>query len=98
MQQWEYLELRVHTSWDNWSDSLGRSGPLSTVTGPHRGTAAVCNELGEQGWELVGLTSDDRPNQNFVAIFKRPKLSRQDDRAVLDEADTAHWLTLREAT
>jgi hypothetical protein len=58
----------------------------------------VCNELGEQGWELVGLTSDDRPNQNFVAIFKRPKRRPQNDLAASDEADTARWLTLREAT
>lgn len=73
MRQWEYLELRVHGSHDFWSDSLGRSGKLSRATGVHGGTAAVWNDLGEQGWELVAIASGDPPNQSYLAILKRPR-------------------------
>lgn len=33
-----------------------------------------CNRLGEEGWELVGLTSrDSRNDDTMTLVFKRPK-------------------------
>lgn len=62
MQQWEYLELFLSYYQGKWEDSLGRQGELvkgelsgyaSSWKWQHSGT--LLNELGQQGWELVGV-------------------------------------------
>jgi hypothetical protein len=69
VQTWEYLEVEVDvTSYARgWSDSRGRDGELS------RGafSAAVCNEVGAQGWELTGVAAG-HPGI-YRLFFKRPR-------------------------
>ena len=51
MQCWEYLTVYVQSR--SWHDSLSRRGSFPE----NRQPAELLNELGEQGWELVGTSS-----------------------------------------
>jgi hypothetical protein len=73
MQQWEYLY--VYVGGYDWIDSVGRGGKLSTVTTQRFKNGvffpvSLSNELGEQGWELGGVTGQ---SSTYTLIFKRPK-------------------------
>lgn len=75
-QKWEYIELRVFGP--DWADSRGNAGRLVSLpikqggAAQWRWTSPVLNELGEEGWELVGMADDASPNA-YTAFFKRPK-------------------------
>ena len=51
MQQWEYLEATVDLEKKTWKDSAGRERRIRK-----RSTVDVLNELGEEGWELAGVS------------------------------------------
>jgi hypothetical protein len=56
---WEYLEVYVFDG--SWTDSSGRKGRLKEVSvgslaRGFRDTTPLLNELGRQGWELIGTT------------------------------------------
>jgi len=70
MQRWEYLELVYLGLEAQWMDSNGESGRVSRVRQTHMLTDRM-NELGAQGWELVGVVGIDE--QYYRLIFKRPK-------------------------
>ncbi len=66
MQQWEYLFVDV-----------ARTGEIYSVNGQNviyqKWLRYVyANQLGNQGWELVGTVSSD--SSIYQLIFKRPKL------------------------
>ena len=66
MQRWEYLFVDV-----------ARTGEITSVNGQtviyQKWVRYVyVNQLGNQGWELVGTVSSE-PN-TYQLIFKRPKL------------------------
>ena len=54
MQRWEYLTLFVSRL--SWSDSLGRQGEVPRLVGwqSQGDPTELLNQLGDQGWELVG--------------------------------------------
>ena len=86
MQGWEYLKVFLDYQQERWSDNLSREGDLSA--GPlgryelawhHSGD--LLNDLGQQGWELVGVesypylfdgTTSGRGVSSGKWIFKRP--------------------------
>lgn len=77
MQAWEYLEIELRES--KWSDSLGRGGELesfidSSSPYPARNSAALLNELGAQGWELIGVQGSEYVSRAKLYL-KRPKAS-----------------------
>jgi len=63
MQKWEYCELV-----DKTVTYLNRAMFKKNVMLSERG---AWNELGEEGWELVGVTTDAEGKAHFY--FKRPK-------------------------
>jgi len=70
VQGWEYLEIAIQGH--RWSDSMGRSGVLDEMLGGHfLNSAPLLNELGAQGWELVGVQST--PSYESKLILKRPR-------------------------
>lgn len=72
MQRWEYLHAGIFGR--RWLDSHGRSAWLSVRQdreGELVDASAVLDELGEQGWELVGFGTDVGSIQHL--ILKRPK-------------------------
>ena len=72
MQRWEYLQVCV--SANRWIDSAGRQGEVPQLLAAAYSvgnTGSLLSELGEQGWELTGVASDDR---SFYQLFlKRPR-------------------------
>ncbi len=79
MQRWEYLEVQVFR--ENWVDSLGRRGELpreSVIEGGSGypslySSAALLNELGEQGWELAGVAGGADVDSHKL-LLKRPRV------------------------
>lgn len=76
MQRWEYLEVFLNYSWAKWHDSTGRQGELVTgakITDIHwwQHSGPLLNELGREGWELVGVESHTGSNDGAKWIFKR---------------------------
>lgn len=78
MQNWEYLEVFFDYASNTWQDSMGRRGELD-VDDRFKHAGKLLNELGQQGWELVGL--EFYPNSSggtiygaYLAkwVFKRP--------------------------
>ncbi|HMA33908.1 MAG TPA: hypothetical protein VKY74_05445 [Chloroflexia bacterium] len=59
MQQWEYLGVRLIPEAD---------GGRITVLDPLNLKGTPLNELGRQGWEVVGVFRD-----NFWVLLKRPR-------------------------
>jgi hypothetical protein len=65
MQKWEYLVIRL--DWGNSTLHInGEKHPVMTEEGVEAFAAALLNDYGEQGWELV-------QSANSRDIFKRPK-------------------------
>ena len=61
-RRWEYLEVDVHV--ETWSDSTGRSGRLPIAeAGPGQvpSVVGVLNGLGDEGWELAGVSNTQSP-------------------------------------
>src|SRR3954471_13283775 len=61
MQQWEYLGVRLIPEAD---------GGRVTVLDPLNLKGTPLNELGRQGWEVVGVFRD-----NFWVLLKRPRVA-----------------------
>jgi hypothetical protein len=62
VRRWEYLEVDVHV--ETWSDSAGRSGRLPIAeAGPGQvpSVLPVLNALGQEGWELAGVSNTQSP-------------------------------------
>ncbi len=70
MQRWEYLELVYLGNEAAWLDSNGEFGRVGRVRQTHMLTDKM-NELGTDGWELVGVVGIDEAY--YRLIFKRPK-------------------------
>lgn len=77
MQRWEYLA--VHFEGRHWADSLGHRGDVVNAGRPYNETVnndhqpgKLLNELGDQGWEVVGVASGDA--SDYRLFLKRPKL------------------------
>lgn len=81
MKQWEYLEVGLDYSKGRWRDSLGREGALVGSWSAWTHSGGLLNDLGRQGWELVGVEA--YPNTSGGSsygsgaraakwIFKRP--------------------------
>ena len=86
MQQWEYLYISCAYQNNGWRPAFANGKEVSgwqTMT-----IYDYSNELGSEGWELVGLATTDRSSQNlpisgsslqarseqtFRLVFKRPK-------------------------
>ena len=81
MQSWEYLEIElVSQAWRGggareWKDSMGRSGKLEPLGQNFLNSTPLLNELGAQGWELVGVQSYETNGNTFGAklFLKRPR-------------------------
>jgi hypothetical protein len=85
MQQWEYLEVLVHyygismKQVGEWHDSMGRRGNLVRMELEGHGfwyhSGGLLNELGAQGWELVGIEEDpvQGSGSGVKWVLKRPK-------------------------
>ncbi len=90
MQKWEYLEVYLdysagswvdreghrHYRAGSWADSMGREGQLVRVSPVWQHSGGLLNELGSQGWELVGVESYPEATGGGLAaakwVFKRP--------------------------
>ncbi len=76
MTKWEYRIVNARS--ENYRlDPNARSGiwPPPAQGAGERSTAQFLNEMGEEGWELVGLTSVNfktGATDNLAMIFKRP--------------------------
>jgi hypothetical protein len=75
MKRWEYLTVWVNQA--RWQDSLGGQGNLPNLT-PRSYEAdrigdptELLNDLGEHGWDLVGVASEIVGR--FRLFLKRPK-------------------------
>jgi hypothetical protein len=81
VQSWEYLEvvlgndsIRADKTNLIWRDSMGRSGDLQALVFRFANSAPLLNELGAQGWELVGVQpSSDVSGHYAKYILKRPR-------------------------
>ena len=77
MTKWEYKIVNVRS--ENYRlDPSARSG-VWPPPGPasERTTTQYLNELGQEGWELVGITSVNfktGATDNVAMLFKRPVL------------------------
>jgi hypothetical protein len=70
MQRWEYHTITTYAY--NWADSIGRTGRLPREGPPMYGDpTGMLNELGEQGWELIGVAA--RAGGDCQLFLKRPK-------------------------
>jgi Domain of unknown function (DUF4177) len=76
MTKWEYRIINARS--ENYRlDPNARSGvwPPPSQSPGDRTTTQYLNELGQEGWELVGLTSVNfktGATDNIAMIFKRP--------------------------
>lgn len=76
MTKWEYRIINARS--ENYRlDPNARSGvwPPPSQSPGDRTTIQYLNELGQEGWELVGLTSVNfktGATDNLAMIFKRP--------------------------
>jgi hypothetical protein len=76
VQRWEYLDVYLFEHGVEWIDSQGRVGEIPTLTHEnwvgHRLPTQLSNELGDDGWELVGAIPA-QGQRDFILCFKRPK-------------------------
>jgi hypothetical protein len=77
MQRWEYLTIFISTV--TWQNSLGRTGTLRNIypraleSDRVGDPTELLNELGEQGWDLVGVNSGYTLT-TYKLFLKRPRL------------------------
>jgi hypothetical protein len=67
MPRWEYREIVVSAGL--WTDSTGQRDWITTE-GSHPFSAALCDELDADGWELIGVAGDP---DSYRLFFKRPR-------------------------
>jgi hypothetical protein len=77
MDKWEYLTVQITLG--DWHDSTGRQGKNNVLSDFISGNAdkvydptELLNNLGEDGWEMVGVASTDS-SQRYKLFFKRRK-------------------------
>jgi hypothetical protein len=77
MAKWEYLTVQVTLG--EWYDSAGRKGKNNLLSEFVAGNedkvyhpTELLNNLGEDGWEMVGVASTDS-SQRYKLFFKRHK-------------------------
>ncbi len=71
MDRWEYLEIWASKA--QWWDSVGRSGKLPESTADDCWPVTpLLNELGDQGWEVVGIAADGYHWWQQKLLLKRP--------------------------
>ena len=68
MHRWEYFELVYLGTNGEWLDSMGEIGKVGRMRQTHM-LADKMNELGADGWELVGVVGVDEAY--YRLIFKR---------------------------
>ena len=66
MQRWEYLTLKSKTNYGTTKFYINDQMQPTLENGR---MPQIINQLGGQGWELIGIGDDDGAN---VYIFKRP--------------------------
>lgn len=69
MNKWEYLTLETSTNYG--STKFHVNGELQTAL-KNAQLPVVMNQLGSQGWELVGLNRNEEGNMTYVC--KRPRV------------------------
>jgi hypothetical protein len=72
VQRWEYLQVLVDAS--DWIDSGARAGHLNSLEGGGLrliDSAAVLNDRGAAGWELVGVVPGSSV-YGYQLFLKRP--------------------------
>ena len=72
MKEWEYLFLTAEKAKGGWQPRFVDGGELEGwLNGPS--LYEFCNQLGEQGWELVNITWQAREDlTHHRLVFKRP--------------------------
>ena len=77
MEKWEYLTVQVTLG--DWYDSTGRKGRNNVLADFVVGNddkvyvpTELLDNLGEEGWEMVGVASTDS-SQSYKLFFKRRK-------------------------
>jgi hypothetical protein len=77
MEKWEYLTVQVTLG--DWYDSTGRKGKNKVLADFVVGNddkvydpTELLDNLGEEGWEMVGVASTDS-SQRYKLFFKRRK-------------------------
>ncbi len=75
MQKWEYLFLACYgyssssnISYDSYY--VFSNGKKSEVK---ENATIYCNKLGQDGWEMAGISERGYDNDYMTIIFKRPK-------------------------
>ena len=73
MKKWEYLVIGLKGSGYTGAYNYSPSIPIDPIE--NQEAQDQLNELGEQGWELVGLSSmtTDRGTHHIKAYMKRPR-------------------------
>jgi len=77
VRRWEYLEVDVHV--ETWSDSAGHSGRLPIAeAGPGQipSVLPVLNQLGQEGWELAGVSNTQSPLIYRLLLKRRATSAR----------------------
>src|SRR5436190_16847276 len=75
MTRWEYIKIdRYGSSW--WylygAISARRHATANTIEGQREEFWTYCNQLGNEGWELVGYSSEEKSDREHL-IFKRQR-------------------------
>ena len=70
MQKWEYLTLKASR---NYGATKYYINDVQQPTLKNGKFALIINQLGGQGWELVGMSEIDRAQ---VYVFKRPSVKQ----------------------
>ncbi len=77
MTKWEYLFVVGEFASHEWVARYINEKELTNwELGPS--IYQTCNQLGEEGWEMVNLSTAPRPDKpvSFRLVFKRPKAEK----------------------
>ena len=73
MQKWEYLFIRVVDNMVLFVNGEKKFSRFAALMGTERKIWEVANQLGEEGWEIVGTLSDEDRVGSGQLILKRLK-------------------------
>lgn len=71
MQKWEYLTLRASRNYGTVKYYVNDKQQPTLKNGK---LPSIINQLGAQGWELIGVNAADAREQTY--IFKRPAVTK----------------------
>ena len=76
MQQWEYKFVECFYHLDDWFPAYENGNEIKNWKSGNN-VAAYSNQLGQQGWELVGVATSAAGSHGdyrewFRLVFKRP--------------------------